>query len=68
MVQDQQNMGSTSVSEPSGFASLTVSLVVVCVLFPILATLAVALRFYTRRKFSIPVKADDRIILPALVS
>ncbi|MCJ1382798.1 hypothetical protein MMC17_005911 [Xylographa soralifera] len=59
-------MDSSSASEPSGFASLTVSLIVVCVLFPMLATLAVGLRFFTRRKFSISVKADDWIILPAL--
>ncbi|MCJ1437355.1 hypothetical protein MMC27_006742 [Xylographa pallens] len=60
-------MDSLSASEPSGFATLTVSLIVVCVLFPMLATVAVVLRFFTRRKFSISVKADDWIILPALL-
>ncbi|MCJ1400424.1 hypothetical protein MMC11_003629 [Xylographa trunciseda] len=60
-------MDSSSASESSGFAALTVSLIVVCVLFPMFATLAVGLRFFTRRKFSISVKADDWIILPALV-
>ena len=54
----------TAVTKP---APLGVAVIVICTLFPFLATVAVCLRFYTRRINAIRLKADDWIILPALV-
>lgn len=46
---------------------LGVAVIVICTVFPFLAAVAVGLRFYARRVNAIRLKADDWIILPALV-
>ena len=46
---------------------LGVAVIVICTVFPFLATVSVGLRFYARRVNAIRLKADDWIILPALV-
>ena len=46
---------------------ITTPLVVVAVVFPVLATAAVALRFYARRIKRQDLKADDWVILLGLV-
>lgn len=51
---------------PPGFAPLTIATIVVCSVFPALATLAVATRFWVRIAFKIHLKADDWVMLPAL--
>ena len=43
------------------------SIVAVCTIFPVLASVTVVLRFSTRRWYRIPVKADDWLMVPALV-
>ena len=43
------------------------ALVVVSIIFPILALIAVGLRLYARRIKSLALKADDYVILVALV-
>jgi len=43
------------------------AVVVISLLFPILGTIAVSLRFYTRTKAKIGIRIDDWLILPALV-
>ncbi|KAA6413726.1 MAG: hypothetical protein FRX48_02087 [Lasallia pustulata] len=45
---------------------LGVAVIVICTVFPFLATVSVGLRFYARRVNAIRLKADDWIILPAL--
>ena len=47
--------------------ALSTSIIVVCSIAPVISTLAVLLRFYSRRLQCAPLKADDWLILPALV-
>lgn len=44
------------------------STIAVCVLLPVIALITIALRFFARRVQRAPVKLDDLLVLPALVS
>ena len=54
-------------SPSSSYAPLTVGVIVVCSVFPALAAVSVLVRFWCRKAYNIPLKADDWVIIPALV-
>ena len=49
------------------YSSDSVKIVILSVIFPILAALAVACRFKSRKIKTLPLQADDKIIVLALV-
>lgn len=49
------------------YSSDSVNIVILSVIFPILAALAVACRFKSRKIKMLPLQADDKIIVVALV-
>ncbi|KAF2855811.1 hypothetical protein T440DRAFT_551145 [Plenodomus tracheiphilus IPT5] len=53
-------------SRPSAGYTSPGSLIAICVVLPVLSILAVALRFYTRKRSKSSLKLDDWILLPAL--
>lgn len=66
LIEDGQ-LALDGLSPPAEYSSLTIWVIVLCAVFPFLATLSIIARFWTRITHKVPLRADDWSILPALV-